>query len=586
MLIYIVTLQLCILFVYFIVRYFRTKTLLNQSTQRYADLDTKTDKLIATLPGAVCSLHMAPNGHLSIPHATPNIKEILGFTPEELSKDASLMFNYFHADDLNTWQHALDKSSASLVPLHTTIRIHIPSRTEILVETHATPVRDAGGGTLWQCYMQNITHHQVVLIDDLTRLPNRTLLMDRLRQAHADASWHGNHFGLMVLDIDRFKEVNEMLGYEVGDRMLCEAADRLLATVRSYDTVARLSSDEFAILLPEIKDGKDLCTIACKLLDVFRLPFDLSGHELLVTCSIGIAIYPDDSADVEELIKHADFSMYHAKSQGRNNCQFYSKQLTHRTSERIVLGSALRRAVANGELELFYQPQVDILSGKVIGAEALMRWNREDGQVTPDKFIPIAEETGTIVGIGEWLMAVACEAAVEWNNQREEPFKVAINVSTRQFFHNDFLASVRQVLESTQCKPEWIKLEITESLLLKDDLQIISTLKSLHEMGIHISIDDFGTGYSALSYLNRFPVSQIKIDQSFVFDTPNDRDKSELVKAMINIAQSLRLDVIAEGVETQEQAAYLQEHGCFVAQGYLYGKPMPRQQFDVALNQG
>jgi EAL domain-containing protein (putative c-di-GMP-specific phosphodiesterase class I) len=205
--------------------------------------------------------------------------------------------------------------------------------------------------------------------------------------------------------------------------------------------------------------------------------------------------------------------------------------------------------------------------------------------VSPDKFIPIAEETGTIVSIGEWLMVVACEAAVEWNKQRDIPFKVAINVSTRQFFHNDFLTSVKQVLESSQCKPEWIKLEITESLLLKDDSQIVSTLKALHEMGIHISIDDFGTGYSALSYLNRFPVSQIKIDQSFVFDTPNDRDKSELVKAMINIAQSLRLDVIAEGVETLEQAAYLQEHGCFVAQGYLYGKPMPRSQFDDALHQ-
>ena len=276
--------------------------------------------------------------------------------------------------------------------------------------------------------------------------------------------------------------------------------------------------------------------------------------------------------------------MYHAKKLGRNNFQFYIRELTAHSAERMALEAALRYARTNNELELYYQPQVDLATGQMIGAEALLRWNRKkDGMMPPDKFIPMAEDSGLIVGIGEWVLLMACRAAVNWNIGRSIPFKIAVNLSTRQFLQNDLLASVQRILQETQCRPEWLKLEITESLLLDDSNEILEVLNTFDAMGLALSIDDFGTGYSALSYLNRFPVRQIKIDQSFVRDIPADQNKAELVKAMIFIAQALHLELVAEGVETREQADYLSMHGCLAAQGYLFGKPMPYAEFAAML---
>jgi diguanylate cyclase (GGDEF)-like protein len=425
-------------------------------------------------------------------------------------------------------------------------------------------------------YRQSI--HHMAFYDALTDLPNRALLTDRIRQTIADASWHGHQFGVMLLDLDRFKEVNDTLGHGVGDLLLRQVAERLLQCVRIYDTVARLGGDEFAILLPQVRESDDLATIARKIIEIFEPMFNVQGKELFISTSIGIALYPGDSTEIDSLFRYADSAMYHAKKLGRNNFQFYSRELTIRSTERMVLESALRKARVNHELELYYQPQVDLATGRIVGAEALLRWNHpEVGLVMPDKFIPVAEEAGLIVNIGEWVLLTACQAAATWNCGRAKPFKVAVNLSTRQFIQNNLLDSVRGILIETHCEPEWIKLEITESLLLEDILDI---LKSFDAMGLAISIADFGTGYSALSYLNRFPVSQIKIDRSFVRDIPGNQEKAELVKAMISIAHALNLELVAEGVETQEQAEYLNDHGCLLAQGYLYSKPIPFTQFE------
>ncbi|MBL6985503.1 MAG: EAL domain-containing protein [Methylobacter sp.] len=427
--------------------------------------------------------------------------------------------------------------------------------------------------------------HRLAFYDALTNLPNRALLAERMRRTISDASQYGNRFVLMLLDLDRFKHINDALGHDMGDLLLSAAAERLQQCTRGCDMVARLGGDEFAILLPLLGADEDMAAMADKIIKLFDQPFDISDKELFISASIGIALYPRDSLDVDALFRYADSAMYHAKKLGRNNFQFYIRELTVHSSERMALEGALRYARTNDELELYYQPQVDLSTGRIIGAEALLRWNwGKNGIVTPDKFIPVAEDSGLIVGIGEWVLQAACRAAVTWNRGRSIPFKIAVNLSTRQFLQNDLLASVQSILQEAQCRPEWLKLEITESLLLDNSNEILDVLNAFDEMGLAISIDDFGTGYSALSYLNRFPVRQIKIDQSFVRDIPSDQDKSELVRAMIFIAQALHLELVAEGVETREQADYLSMHGCHAVQGYLFGKPMPYAEFETILN--
>ena len=422
--------------------------------------------------------------------------------------------------------------------------------------------------------------------DDLTGLPNRALLFKRLGQEIAATREHGRCCGLIILDLDHFKAVNDTLGHCAGDRLLCEVAQRLKFAVRAGDTVARLGGDEFGIVLPEVGGRDDLGAVAAKVLKALAEPIMLDGGELFVSCSIGIALCPDDSVEMGALLKYADTAMYFAKKQGRNNFQFYAAELNAHSAAKLELEAALRKAAAKGELVLHYQPQVDLPSGDVIGAEALLRWNRpEHGMVPPDQFIPIAEESGLIVEIGEWVLASACAVVADWNRSRERAVTMAVNVSTRQFLRNDLVGSVRRILADSGCKPEWLKLEITESVLLEDSVEVARMLEALDCMGVAISIDDFGTGYSALSYLSRFPVAQLKIDRSFVQDIPHERRQCELVKAMLSIAAALQLQVVAEGVETQAQADYLGAQGCRLAQGYLFGKPMPRASFETLLSE-
>ena len=424
--------------------------------------------------------------------------------------------------------------------------------------------------------------YQMAFYDTLTSLPNRALYNDRLRQMISDSSWHGHQAGVMLLDLDRFKVVNDTLGHQAGDELLREAAARLGYCVRGYDTVARLGGDEFAILLPEVRSGDDLGRIANKIVDAFKEPFLLEGKEAFVTASIGISVYPADSEDGDDLLKQADSAMYFAKRSGRSTFRFYSKDLSDLSNERLLLEGDLRRGFVRGELELYYQPKVSLSDGKLIGSEALLRWNHpQRGMVPPDKFISIAEDSGLIVEIGERVLRDACQVASEWNGQGKPLHKVAINLSARQFQSNDLLRTVRNALDDNHCLPEWIELEITESLLLDEDGEVMEALESFREMGITIAIDDFGTGYSSLSYLARFPIDTLKIDRSFTSKVTEGGHHSELVKAIISIAHSLKQKVVAEGVETVAQAAILQAYGCQIAQGYLYSKPISKKAFEA-----
>ncbi len=422
--------------------------------------------------------------------------------------------------------------------------------------------------------------HQMAFYDTVTALPNRALFHDRLRQMIVDASWHRQLAGVMLLDLDRFKAVNDTLGHAVGDELLRETGQRLSACLRTYDTVARLGGDEFAMLLPDVRNAQDLGGIADKMRSVFGAPFVLHGKEVFISCSIGIALYPNDSTEADDLLKYADSAMYLAKRTGRNNFRYYSRDLTESANERLMLESDLRRASKRGELELYYQPKVSLADGGLMGSEALIRWKHpQRGLIAPDTFIPVAEDSGLIIDIGVWVLLEACRTACEFNGPGKPLHKVAVNLSARQFMSNDLVATVRDVLKQTGCQPRWIELEITESLLLEEGGEVLEILQTLRALGITIAIDDFGTGYSALSYLARFPINTLKIDRSFVHSIETDSFRAELVKAILSIAHCLGQQVVAEGVETLAQVAYLQAHGCHIGQGYWFSKPVPKPEF-------
>ena len=440
------------------------------------------------------------------------------------------------------------------------------------------------------CISRDITElrtfqHQLqhmAFFDPLTKLPNRALFNDRLDCLVSDLS-RSDHAtaGIMFLDLDGFKAVNDTLGHAAGDQLLQETGDRIKKCLRDYDTVARLGGDEFAVILHEVRQELDLAMVARKILADIEAPFYIAGKELFISTSIGIACYPTDSVESSELIRFADAAMYHAKGLGRNTFQFYSASLTQHATQRMELESDLRKALQNGELELYYQPKVDTVIGLLVGAEALLRWNHpEKGMVLPDRFIGIAEDVGLITGIGAWVLQTACRDAVEWNRGALYPVTIAVNLSVRQFLNNDFLDTVRSVLDETGCHPEWLELEITESLLMVHKPEIIATLEVLNHMGVSIAIDDFGTGYSALSYLTDFPVSTIKIDKSFIRDIPSHKRNLELVRAIVSLGHALGIELVAEGVETGEQAACLDRLGCHIIQGYFYGHPMPIGDFN------
>jgi diguanylate cyclase (GGDEF)-like protein/PAS domain S-box-containing protein len=416
--------------------------------------------------------------------------------------------------------------------------------------------------------------------DSLTDLPNRILLNDRLTQFMALAKRHHQKLALLYLDVDRFKNVNDSLGHSVGDRLLQAVATRLLACVRSSDTVSRQGGDEFVIVLSEMMHAKDAAIIAEKVLLALSKPYIIEEHELHVTVSIGIVTHPDDGIEAETLMKNADLAMYHAKAAGRNNYQFFKAEMNFRVAERQSLESGLRHALEREEFVLYYQPKVNLETGAIIAAEALIRWRHpERGLVPPDQFIPVAEECGFIVPMGRWVLREACRQARIWQSCGLPALRIAVNISAVELRAKDFVAGVRAILAQTGLKPSDLELELTETFLMQDSNSTNAVLKELKDLGVHLALDDFGTGYSSLSYVKRFPIDTLKIDRSFVRDIAVDADDASIVSAVISMGKSLQMRVVAEGVETTEQLAFLQKQGCPFGQGYLFSPPVVARQF-------
>ncbi len=420
--------------------------------------------------------------------------------------------------------------------------------------------------------------------DSLTGLPNRSLLRDRIEQAIAKARRDGNLVAVVFVDLDHFKLINDSLGHHVGDRLLLEVADRLTTCVRGHDSVARQGGDEFVLVLTEQHNDNEILALVSRLLETISQPWMNDGQEYGLSCSIGISCYPQDGGDSDALLRCADAAMYKAKESGRNTYHFYTPELNQAIGERLELENGLRHALEREELRVYYQPRIDVSSGRIIGAEALIRWDCPGkGLVPPDSFIPLAEETGLIIRIGQWVLQEACRQNSAWQRAGLPPISVSVNISPIQFRHIGLVKSVSTALEQENLDPSYLELELTESFVMHDAERINVAMQALKALGVDIAVDDFGTGYSSLSYLKRFPVDRLKIDKSFVRDIDTDPDDAAIVRAIITLGHALGLKVVAEGVETQAHLEFLQRHGCDELQGYYFSRPVPATEMEALL---
>jgi diguanylate cyclase (GGDEF)-like protein/PAS domain S-box-containing protein len=460
---------------------------------------------------------------------------------------------------------------------------------ESLIEDSAAPIHDRAGrvtgavivfhdvsaARAMSVQMTHSAQHDVV-----TNLPNRLLLNDRISQSISLARRQRKHIAVIFLDLDRFKYINDSLGHATGDQLLQSVAKRLLAGVRGSDTVSRQGGDEFVILLSEIAYPEDAATSARKILLSLSAPHSIVGQYLHIDGSIGISIYPEDGEDAETLIKNADTAMYHAKENGRNNFQFFKAEMNLKAVERQSLESGLRRALEREEFLLHYQPKVNLETGDITGVEALIRWRQPDrGLVPPSQFVPIAEDCGLILHIGRWVLREACRQARAWQDAGLPPVPVAVNVSAVEFRDKGFVEGVRAILSETGLEARYLDLELTEGVLMEDGESTAAVLRELKMMGLRLAVDDFGTGYSSLSYLRQFPIDVLKIDKSFVQQISGDPNDSAIVSAIIDMGKNLKQRVVAEGIETQEQLAFLQARHCAEGQGYLFSRPLAAAQF-------
>ena len=467
---------------------------------------------------------------------------------------------------------------------------------EAPIEDSAAPIHDLNGqiagavivfhditaAQAMRVKMTHLAHH-----DFLTDLPNRVLLNDRITQAIALAKRRGTHVAVLFLDLDNFKRINDSLGHETGDKLLQSVALRLSACVRGSDTVSRLGGDEFVVLVTEDKYAEDAVVTADKILAALAAPHAIDKHELHVTTSIGISSYPADGGDTETLIKNADTAMYHAKEMGRDNYQFFKREMNVRAVERQVIESHLRHALERQEFVLHYQPKVNLATGAITGAEALLRWvHPEWGVVLPERFVPIAEDCGLIVPIGRWVLREACAQARRWEDAGLKPASIAVNISALEFRREDFVEGVRAILSETALEPRCLQLEITESVLMHHAASSTAILQQLKDMGVQLAVDDFGTGYSSLSYLHLFPIDVLKIDGSFVQDIDSINNNGSIVSAVIAMGTSLKQRVIAEGVEKPGQLAFLKAQHCEEGQGYFFSRPLVAEEFAALLATG
>jgi diguanylate cyclase (GGDEF)-like protein/PAS domain S-box-containing protein len=552
-----------------VTRYKETERALETSEARFRVLTESSMDLISVVD---------EEGY--IVYQSPALRHLIGYEPgETIGKN---VFDMIHRDDLDearsAFRRVIEKRRSSRA-----VEFRIRHRdgmwrtfeslgTNCLGNPHIRGVvfnsREITDRKMIEQRIQHLAYH-----DNLTGLPNRSLLQDRLAHSVQRAERAGKKVAVLFIDLDNFKNINDTLGHDVGDELLRQVSRRLAECIRLEDTIARQGGDEFIILLDNIEEGHGASLVAQKVLNTLRQPFPIGGNEQHVSGSLGIALYPEDGADAQTLLKSADTAMFHGKSLGKNTYQFFTPQMNVAVKRRLLLETALRRAVIAKSFVLHYQPQINLETGEIVAVEALVRWRSEDGgTVLPGEFIAVAEETGLINEVGEWVLREGCRQAKAWQTQGHAPRRMAINLSARQFGDKGFLEMVTRVLEETGLEPRWLELELTESQVMRQTEGVIDILNRLSAMGIHLAIDDFGTGYSSLSYLKRLPIQTLKIDQSFVRDITVDPNDTAIVVAIINMARSLELDTIAEGVETAGQLALLRSKGCRVGQGFYFSR--------------
>ncbi len=503
-------------------------------------------------------------------------------------------YSRVHPEDVERLLELTDNALYHGQPYSVEYRILTSEGRERIVLAQAEVVFDEGGVPLGMAgTVEDIsarkqaeeTIRYLAYYDSLTKLPNRQLFKDRLTQAIGYAQRTQTLVGVFSIGLDRFKNINETLGHSEGDILLQQVSERLKRYLRESDSVARprddynlarLGSDEFSLLLNGIGDVNDMALVAQRIQNIFIEPFVIHKHEVFVSASVGIAVYPIDGEDTEQLLKHADTAMNHAKRAGRNIYQFYTDSMNQRAIERLSLENKLRRAIEREEFRLYYQPRVEIETMRITGVEALLRWNNEElGMVSPVEFIPLAEDTGLIVPIGAWVLETAAAQVKDWQTQGIGAISVAVNLSSQQFHRGGLFNTIARIVQQAAIDPQLLELEITESIILRDTDEILATLSKFKALGMRLSMDDFGTGYSSLSYLQRFPLDILKIDRSFVKDIPNNPDDVAITSAIIAMAHSLGLKVVAEGVETAEQLAFLRQRGCEEMQGFYFSRPLP-----------
>lgn len=484
-----------------------------------------------------------------------------------------------------TWQAALLERR----PYKTECRFRRPDGMITWVFCQAEPIFDTHGslegfiGSVTDISRRKRTEEEVrqlAYYDTLTHLPNRTFFQEQLERALGTAVRTGRHVALLFCDLDNFKDVNDSLGHDKGDLLLKAIAQRLNSCIRRGDTLCRLGGDEFVLLLPSVSNDREVVSVARKIQESMKHSFDLAGHEVFSTTSIGIAVYPEDGNTFNTLLKHADMAMYAAKARGRNRYRFFCEDMNRRAVERVSMEAGLRQAVANEELSLAWQPQFDLRTGQLVGVETLLRWDHPVlGRIMPAKFIPLAEETGLIHGIGEWVLRTACAQMCRWKDEGFGPLRLAVNLSAGQFNEPGLVEMVRRILRETGLDPSWLELEITESMLMQDQDVALKTMLSLNHDGVNLALDDFGTGFSSLLYLKNYPIGRIKIAREFVQDITGDNNDAAIAGTVIAMASNLSMQAVAEGVETQEQADVLRELGCPEVQGFFFARPMTAEQF-------
>ena len=533
---------------------------------------------------------------------------IFGLQTHEFEGTYEALLKRIHPDDKDQFIRSIQATLHEGITLSVDHRILLADGSERVVHQQAEAICDEMGktiriaGTIQDISDRKRTEEKIIYLayhDSLTGLPNRSFFKQSLTNELNHAERHGNMVGLLFLDLDHFKHINDSFGHGAGDQILCDVAKRITKCVRTSDNtsridghlsspkVTRFGGDEFAVLLTDISRIEDAARVAQRLIDLLSEPFIIEAQEVFIGASIGITVYPMGGSDADTLLKNADVAMYHAKESGRNNYQFFTKSMNRMAFERLTLETRLHKALENDEFRLYYQPQLDLKTGKIVGVEALIRWQQpEMGLVSPLEFIPLAEETGLIVPIGDWVIRTACAQNSAWQRANYPPVRMAVNVSGRQLKQKELIAVVYGALKDTGLDPGWFELELTENSIMQTLEASLAMLNRLKAIGIRLSIDDFGIGYSSFNHLKRFPVDTLKIDRSFVKDIPDNSDTKAIIKAMIAMAKGLNMRVIAEGVQAEGQLRFLREQGCDWMQGYLFSRPVPGDEITTFLAEG